>query len=83
MLKRLNRAADSSKTEISYRSTATQVESEGKNFTADELPQCEQDEVVPWESPSMQAPLCSWSSFPIEPSQNLKLLVDFFTPPNQ
>ena len=80
MLSRLSKQKDSAKEEITYKSVETQADTQDQNFTATELAQCEQDEKVPWDSPSMQAPLCSWSSFPLEPSQTLKLLVDFFTP---
>lgn len=82
MLSRLSRPKDSTKEETTYQTIGTQADTQSYSFTAAELAQCETDEKVPWDSPQLQPPLCSWSSFPLEPSQNLKLLVDFFTPPN-
>jgi len=39
---------------------------------------CEKDPVVPWSDPSFQRPMCSWASFPTNPSDKLVLLVDLF-----
>lgn len=67
---------------INYSSVGVQVDPESAFFTAEEIAQCESDEIIPWDSPSLQAPLCSWSMFPSEPSSELKVLVDIFSNDN-
>jgi hypothetical protein len=66
--------------DVKYIDKEVQVSGQGQFLEAATLLRSEQDEIVPWDSPSLMPPLCSWSSFPLEPSPGLKLLVDFFTP---
>jgi hypothetical protein len=65
---------------VSYETKEVQVDPLGQNMTFAELSHADRDEVVPWGSPSLVAPLCSWSAFPLEPSAGLKQLVEFFSP---
>lgn len=68
--------------EIAYKNEEVQVNPESACFSPSEIKECEKDPIVSWDDPSLKIPLCSWSSFPREPSNTLKLLVDLFTPPD-
>ena len=68
------------RTKRRFESVEVQVEPFG-NGQDSALANMEQDEIVSWDSPSLQPQICSWSSFPLEPSHGLKILVDFFANP--
>jgi hypothetical protein len=72
---------DFSHQEVAYADKEVQVDDSGEYFAAADLPHSEQDRIIPWDSPSLMPPMCSWSSFPPEPSPALKQLVEFFTLP--
>jgi hypothetical protein len=70
---------DASHQDVTYSNKEVQVNAQGQFFAAADLAHCEDDEKIPWDSPSLMPPLCSWSSFPLEPSPGLRQLVEFFT----
>ena len=35
---------------------------------------CEKDKVIPWDSPELRRPICSWSTYPSNPSPQLNTL---------
>ena len=39
---------------------------------------CEKDEIIPWDSPELRRPICSWSTFPNKVSPQLEALVNLF-----
>lgn len=65
--------------ELQYATVAVQVDPDGALLTEEEIAQCERDEIVPWDAPSLQAPLCSWGALPPEPSPELRMLVEIFS----
>ena len=71
------RPKEEAKPKKTFESVAIQVDAPGSGQGTD-LPGSEEDEIVPWDAPSLERPICSWSSFPLAPSTNLKMLVDFF-----
>lgn len=82
MLSRLSRNLDV-KGKVEYKTAEVQVKTADQVIGGIELTNCEDDETVPWDAPSLQPPICSWSSFPLEPSPQLKALVDFFCQPSE
>ncbi|EAY22838.1 hypothetical protein TVAG_075850 [Trichomonas vaginalis G3] len=38
----------------------------------------EKDPIIPWNSPDLARPICSWSTFPTKPSPQLEALVNLF-----
>ena len=39
---------------------------------------CERDKIIPWDSPELRRPICSWSTFPNKVSPQLEALVNLF-----
>lgn len=79
MLGRLRQKEDV-KPKKTFETVGVQVDTPGSDRGV-EIPGRETDDIVPWDSPSLQQPICSWSTFPLEPSSNLKSIVDFFAAP--
>lgn len=83
MLSRLSSTGPKNKEEVKdkteYKAVEVQVDTTDQFNRGIELTKCEEDETIPWDAPSLQPPICSWSSFPLEPSAQLKDLVDFFS----
>ena len=62
------------------KSIGIQVQDLGQTLSNEITSEMSKDKIIPWDDPSLQLPLCSWTSYPLEPSPHLKKLIDIFSP---
>ena len=62
------------------KSIGVQVQDLDQGLSNEIISAMNKDKIIPWDDPQLQKPLCSWSGYPSEPSPQLKLLVDIFSP---